>query len=68
MNGLQNKLPSGSCVTFDMGYVNYEAWQSFTDNDIFYVTREKKSCKKTVLSTIHDCMAADASHKKTSKT
>lgn len=52
LNGLQNKLPSGSCVTFDMGYVNYEAWQSFTDNDIFYVTREKKSCKKTVLSTI----------------
>lgn len=51
LNGLQHKLPFGSCVTFDMGYVNYEAWQSFTDNGIFYVTREKKTCKKTVLST-----------------
>lgn len=50
LNGLQNKLPSGSCVTFDKGYVNYEARQSFTDKGIFYVTCEKKSCKKTVLS------------------
>ncbi len=51
LNGLYNKLPQGSCVTFDMGYVNYEAWQSFTDNGIFYVTREKKTCKKTVIET-----------------
>lgn len=51
LNGLCAKLPGGSCVTFDMGYVNYEAWQLFTDNGIFYVTREKKTCKKTVVET-----------------
>ena len=52
LNGLCNKLPQGSCVTFDMGYVNYEAWQGFTDKGIFYVTREKKTCKKTLIETM----------------
>lgn len=51
LDGLCNKLPSDSCVTFDMGYVNYEAWQNFTNYGIFYVTREKKTCKKTVIET-----------------
>ena len=34
-----------------MGYVNYEAWQEFTDNGIFYVTKEKKRTKAEVLET-----------------
>ena len=44
-------LPRGSWLSFDMGYVNYEAWQEFTDNDIFYVTKEKKRTKAKVLET-----------------
>lgn len=45
------QLPEGSCVAFDMGYVDYEQYQRFTDDGIFYVTREKKRCKYKVLET-----------------
>jgi len=45
----QMPIPPGSCITFDMGYVDYEAWQKFTDDDIIYVTREKKKCRYKVL-------------------
>lgn len=34
-----------------MGHVNCEAWQEFTDNDIYYVTKEKKRAKSEVLET-----------------
>ena len=47
----QMPIPTGSCITFDMGYVDYEAWQKFTDDDITYVTREKKKCRYKVLQT-----------------
>ena len=47
----QMPIPAGSCITFDMGYVDYEAWQKFTDDDITYVTREKKKCRYKVLET-----------------
>lgn len=50
LKGLFRRLPNGSYITFDMGYVNYEAWQEFSDNDIFYVTREKKRTKAEVLA------------------
>ena len=49
LGGLYPKIPQGSCITFDMGYVNYEAWQEFSDNDITYVTREKKKARRKVL-------------------
>ena len=51
LKGLFRILPRGSWLSFDMGYVNYEAWQEFTDNDIFYVTKEKKRTKAKVLET-----------------
>lgn len=51
LKGLYSRLPKGSCITFDMGYVNYEAWQEFSDNGIYYVTREKKRCKSELLET-----------------
>ena len=51
LKGLFRILPRGSWLSFDMGYVNYEAWQEFTDNDIFYVTREKKKTKAKVMET-----------------
>ena len=49
IKGLFRVLPRGSWLSFDMGYVNYEAWQEFTDNGIFYVTKEKKRTKAKVL-------------------
>lgn len=33
------QLPQGSCVAFDMGYVDYEQYERFTTDGIFYVTR-----------------------------
>ena len=51
LKGLFRKLPRGSWLSFDMGYVNYEAWQEFTDNGIYYVTKEKKRTKADVIET-----------------
>ena len=34
-------LPSGSIITFDKGYVDYEMYEVFTDKSIWYVTRLK---------------------------
>lgn len=34
-------LPKGSIITFDKGYVDYGAYQAFTDKCIWYVTRLK---------------------------
>lgn len=51
LNGLFRRLPRGSWLSFDMGYVNCEAWQEFTDNGIYYVTKEKKRAKSEVLET-----------------
>lgn len=48
LKGLWARLPAGSCVTFDMGYVNYGAWQELSDHGITYVTREKRRCKSVV--------------------
>ena len=45
LKGLFRILPRGSWVSVDMGHVNYEAWQEFTDNGIFYATKEKKKSK-----------------------
>jgi len=35
------KLPKGSIIVFDRGYVDYTQYQRFGDDDIFYVTRLK---------------------------
>ena len=63
LKGLFRILPRGSWLSFDMGYVNYEAWQEFTDNDIFYVTKEKKRTKAKVLKT-KDIPEEELSHRR----
>ena len=45
-------LPAGSCVTFDMGYVDYEVWEKFSKSEITYITREKKKARCEVLETL----------------
>lgn len=32
-----------------MGHVNYEAWQEFSDNGIYYVTKEKRRTKSELI-------------------
>lgn len=36
-------LPEGSFLVFDMGYVDYNAYQQFTENRITYVTKQKSN-------------------------
>jgi hypothetical protein len=36
-------LPSGSIITFDKGYVDYEMYEAFTAKSIWYVTRLKEN-------------------------
>ena len=39
------KLPSGSIVTFDRGYVDYARYQEFSNKSIWYVTRLKSNAQ-----------------------
>ena len=36
-----HRLPKGSIITFDKGYVDYGQYERFTENNIWYVTRLK---------------------------
>ena len=38
-----HKIPKGSIITFDRGYVDYEKYQDFTKSSIWYVTRLKEN-------------------------
>ena len=37
------KLPKGSILTMDRGYIDYEWFQELTDQGVFFVTRAKKN-------------------------
>jgi len=36
-----HRLPKGSIITFDRGYVDYAQYDKFSENQIWYVTRLK---------------------------
>jgi hypothetical protein len=38
------KLPRGSILTMDRGYIDYEWFQELTDQGVFFVTGAKKIC------------------------
>lgn len=40
-------LPSGSYLTFDKGYNNYKQFARFTENGIFFITRQKDNAVYT---------------------
>lgn len=40
-------LPAGSYLTFDKGYNNYKCFARFTDNGIFFITRQKDNAVYT---------------------
>jgi hypothetical protein len=43
-------LPSGSYLTFDKGYNNYKQFARFTENGIFFITRQKDNAVYTSVS------------------
>lgn len=53
---IAERLPTGSYLTADKGYVDYEEWQQLTDKGIFYITRLKKNANFTVIES-HDVSA-----------
>jgi len=42
-------FPAGSIVAYDRGYVDYSFFQECTDNDVYFVTRQKKNAKYAVV-------------------
>lgn len=45
----QIELEPGSFIAFDKGYVDYAQYQRFSDQNISFVTRQRKGAKYTVL-------------------
>lgn len=43
-----HKLPSGSIITFDKGYVDYAQYETFSEESIYYVTRLKDNAQYSV--------------------
>jgi hypothetical protein len=44
------RLPKGSVVAIDKGYTDYRAFQTLTDNGLYYVTRMRDNARYEVLS------------------
>jgi hypothetical protein len=44
------KLTSGAFIAMDRAYIDYKAFQEFTDNGVFYVTKMKKNLCYTPLN------------------
>ena len=42
------KLPKGSILTMDRGYIDYEWFQELTDQGVFFVTRAKKNMRSRI--------------------
>jgi len=46
------KLPSGSYITFDKGYNNYKNFAKFSQNEIFFITRQKDNAVYTSVAEV----------------
>ncbi len=44
------KLPEGSFLTFDKGYNNYQQFATFTENNIYFITRQKDNAVYKAIS------------------
>ena len=42
------KLPKGSILTMDRGYIDYEWFQELTDQGVYFVTRAKKNMRSSI--------------------
>jgi hypothetical protein len=57
-------LNKGSMVTMDRAYNYYKQFGEWTEEGVFFVTRQKKNAKSEVLETLYECPQADKENKK----
>jgi len=59
-------LPAGSMVTMDRAYNFYKQFAQWTEEGVFFVTRQKKNAKSQVIETLYQCPQTDKDDKKKS--
>jgi hypothetical protein len=57
-------LPAGSMVTMDRAYNYYRQFAQWTEEGVFFVTRQKKNAKSEVIETLYQCSQTDKDDKK----
>jgi hypothetical protein len=57
-------LDKGSMVTMDRAYNFYKQFAQWTEEGVFFVTRQKKNAKSEVLETLYECPQTDKDDKK----
>jgi hypothetical protein len=57
-------LPTGSMVTMDRAYNFYKQFAQWTEQGVFFVTRQKKNAKSQVMQTLYECPQTDKEDKK----
>jgi hypothetical protein len=57
-------LARGSMVTMDRAYNFYRQFAEWTEEGVFFVTRQKKNAKSEVVSTLYECPPEDRSDSK----
>jgi len=57
-------LPAGSMVTMDRAYNFYKQFSQWTEEGVFFVTRQKKNAKSQVIETLYECSQTDMDNKK----
>jgi hypothetical protein len=57
-------LDKGSMVTMDKAYNFYKQFAEWTEEGVFFVTRQKKNAKYEVVETLYECPQSDKDDKK----
>ena len=52
-------LPSGSIIAIDRAYNFYKQFAQWTKEVVYFVTRQKKNAKYTVIETLYECSQTD---------
>jgi hypothetical protein len=56
-------LPAGSMITMDRAYNFYKQFALWTEESVFFVTRQKKNAKYEVIETLYQCSQTDKGDK-----
>jgi hypothetical protein len=56
-------LPAGSMVTMDRAYSYYRQFAQWTQEGVFFFTRQKKNAKSDVMETLYECSLTDKDDK-----
>jgi hypothetical protein len=57
-------LPAGSMVVMDRAYNFYRQFAEWTEEGVFFVTRQKKNAKSEVVETLYECPQSDKEDRK----